>query len=406
MRTFDTVIVGAGPAGLSAAAELAAHGRCLTVEAGPAAPARDRRDPIDLLAGTGGAGLFSDGKHSFFPSATALWTLPDPARVAAAFAATSALLAEHGVDAGAFPTAPAPPVAVDAWQPKAYPSVYVSLAARFQMIDALARRGGEVVQRARVLDVDRVGDELQLDLAHGARREVIRTRHLVVATGRWSPTTVRPWLEARLGARYSFRRVEFGVRLEAAADSPLFAALPGVDGKLRFIDPARAIEIRTFCTCRQGEVLLGAGDGQRGYSGRADGPPTGRSNVGLMIRTSDPALGAALARAVTGAAPTTFALAEWRRLGPPRLRPLFGDAGAALVDLALRRFTALVPTDAPVQVYGPAIEGVGDYPTDDGALAVAPGVWVAGDATGRFRGIVAAMVSGRYVARRILARAA
>jgi hypothetical protein len=44
---------------------------------------------------------------------------------------------------------------------------------------------------------------------------------------------------------------------------------------------------------------------------------------------------------------------------------------------------------------------VGDYPVDDGALQVAPGVWVVGDAVGRFRGIVASMISGRYVAARI-----
>lgn len=52
------------------------------------------------------------------------------------------------------------------------------------------------------------------------------------------------------------------------------------------------------------------------------------------------------------------------------------------------------------EVFSPCIEGVGDFPVDGGALEVAPGVRVAGDLTGRFRGIVASMVSGRYAALR------
>src|SRR5262245_31573660 len=101
MRAFDAVVVGAGPAGLSAAAELAAAGAaCLIVDGGPPAHARRRDSPDDLLAGVGGAGLFSDGKHSFFPSASRLWTLPDPAVLARAFDATAALLARYGIAAG------------------------------------------------------------------------------------------------------------------------------------------------------------------------------------------------------------------------------------------------------------------------------------------------------------------
>ena len=43
------------------------------------------------------------------------------------------------------------------------------------------------------------------------------------------------------------------------------------------------------------------------------------------------------------------------------------------------------------------ILNLGDYPVDDGDLNIAPGIWMAGDLCGRFRGIVASMISGRYV---------
>jgi uncharacterized protein len=123
VRAFDTVVIGAGPGGLSAAAEL--EGRCLLVEQGPPAEARDRNRPRDLCSGVGGAGLFSDGKHSFFPSATALWSLPDQATLGQAFERTGALLRRFGVEAGPLPDGVPPPSAPGAWQPKEYRSIYM-----------------------------------------------------------------------------------------------------------------------------------------------------------------------------------------------------------------------------------------------------------------------------------------
>src|SRR5688572_23893074 len=156
MKAFDAIVIGAGPAGLSAAAELAAAGRCLVLEQGPPAPARDRRSPDDLLSGVGGAGLFSDGKHSFFPSATALWQLPDRDALGAAFDATAALLRVHGVEA-------TPPAAtIDAiesgWREKRYPSLYVPFAERLACIDSLWNACEDRFPDARVVDAEAAGE--------------------------------------------------------------------------------------------------------------------------------------------------------------------------------------------------------------------------------------------------------
>jgi uncharacterized FAD-dependent dehydrogenase len=366
---LDTVIVGAGPAGLSAAAEL--PGETLLLEQGPPASERQRQDPRDILSGVGGAGLFSDGKYSFFPSATALWALPG---VRDAFERTARFLARHGVVAGSFPEAPLPA----ANGPKIYPSIQVSLRERFAMVDELHRHG----RRGCVVDAGLAGSEILLRLESG---EELRTRHLIVATGRWSPRWIRPWLSA-LGAEYRPLRVELGVRLELPAGAPLFARLPGVDGKLRFLE--EDFEIRTFCTCREGEVLLGESHGLRAFSGRADGPKTGRSNVGLVVRARDLPLEVG--------EPTSFPLAEWPVRGPE----LFSFRAFERITLAMERLRSFAPLDGAL-VYAPVIEGVGDYPVSSETLEVAPRVFVAGDACGRFRGIVAAMVSGRYVATRI-----
>jgi hypothetical protein len=400
----DFVVVGAGPAGLSAAAELSPRGDCLLLEQGRGHRERDRHDPREILAGIGGAGLFSDGKHSFHPSASGLWTLPAPAQRAAAFDRTAALLARHGVAATPWTPEPDPPLVPGAWQRKHYPSIYMPLARRMAAIAELERA---CPQRwtAEVLGAERDGDVIRLRVLRDGAHHDLRTRALVVATGRLSPRWIRPWLTA-LGARFAFRRLEFGVRIESAADAPLFRQLAGTDPKLRLRDPG-GDELRTFCVCRDGEVLLGEALDRTtdttiaAWSGRADGPPTGRSNLGLLVRTHDESFARAVEPALFSAAPLTLPL---RAATPTTLAPIFSPAGAAAVVRALAELINLCPPladDRAARVHAPCIEGVGDYPADDGALQVAPDVWLAGDVCGRFRGIVASMISGRYVAARI-----
>ena len=419
--SYGAVVVGAGPAGLSAAAELSTQTRCLLVEQGLPAPARDRDGASDVLQGAGGAGLFSDGKHSFFPSASELWKLPDREALAGAYDATTALLSRYGVEAGPMPQGREEPPAKGAWVEKHYPALYVGFDERLACIEELWKLAYEAKASTRVVDAERAGKEIALILEQNGRREEIRTSRLVVAGGRWSPRWMRSWLE-KLGVSFAFQRVEFGVRLETKATNELFASLPGVDGKIRFVEQpeaerrrwgsggeapgnnARAVEIRTFCTCRNGEVVLGRSGHMAAYSGRADGAATGRSNVGLVVRIADPAFGRDVERTLYDAPPESFPLDEWLDRGAKRLAPSFGEEGALALERALERLLERSPglRRGPVTVYSPCIEGVGDYPVDDGHLAVADGVWVAGDAIGRFRGIVASMISGRYAARRLL----
>ena len=74
----DVLIIGAGPAGLAAASACRhSNVRYCVVDAGECLIQRRRSDPSSLVQGTGGAGLYSDGKFSYFPSATQLWRLED-----------------------------------------------------------------------------------------------------------------------------------------------------------------------------------------------------------------------------------------------------------------------------------------------------------------------------------------
>ena len=293
MQRFDAVVVGAGPAGLSAAAELSRSGSVLLIEQGPKASARQRSVPEQVLSGVGGAGLFSDGKHPFFPAAQALWTLPDREALGAAYETTAALLRRHGIEAGPLQTTATTTTTTmpGRWQEKLYPALYVPFAERLRCIEELWSQAS-AHRHARVIGAERDGDDVVLSLVGAGSSEQVRTRAVVVATGRWSPRWIRPWLQA-LGARYAFRRVEFGVRLETSSSAPLFRQLPGVDGKLRYLDvegtefgAPQGEEFRTFCTCREGEVVLGRAEGIAAFSGHADGPPSGRSSVALLARSS------------------------------------------------------------------------------------------------------------------------
>lgn len=396
------MVVGAGPAGLSAAAELSRVGSCLLVEQGRAQGERERGDPGEILSGVGGAGLFSDGKHSLYPAASELWALPDRALLAAAVERAAGPLARRGVGPVTWDIPLASEPAAGAWHLKRYPSIYVSLARRLELIDELARGVATTWTGARVVDAAREGGLVRLTVERGGARREVETRTVIVATGRLSPRQVRPWLTG-LGARFVFRRLEFGVRVEVSSGSPLLRRLEGVDPKLRFREDA-STEARTFCLCREGEVVLGAASGLAAFSGRADCPPTGRCNLGLLVRTRDEVLAREVASALFVARPRVVPLVE---ADGEALRASFGARGAEAVLRALCRLYELCPAlgeDRGASLHMPCIEGVGEYPEDDGALQLAPGVYVAGDVCGRFRGIVAGMISGCYAALRSLRR--
>ena len=397
----DVVVLGAGPAGLAAGCAAADAGvEVLVLEAGQRAEQRDRDRPADLAQGVGGAGLHSDGKFSFAPSATALWVLEPRSLLEAAYAWTAKLLGEFGVLAPPFPEGPAPIVAGPV---KAYPSQYMSPENRAALVTELAARLGSRLHAdtpARLAESD---DELAVTLADGT---LIRAGALVLAGGRFGPL-----LEASTPIR--FRRVELGVRVETPADRFPLDMLPDLlDPKWIRDDPDDGmVQWRTFCCCRRGEIVETEFAGLRTVSGRADGPRTGFSNFGFNVRLLEPRRAErALAQAVATARaepPSVLALEDLldnptgtevaRRLGPETARTLADGLRFLQADLAS------LPGDTRLRL--PAIEGVAYYPRVDSSLCVASRLWAAGDVTGVFRGLVPALVSGRFAGAQAAARA-
>jgi uncharacterized FAD-dependent dehydrogenase len=408
MSTFDLVIIGAGPAGLAAAQRLAGSPYSVAlVDGGKPVAERDRHAAVDMTRGHGGAGLFSDGKFSFFPSASELWTLPRSTDLRVAYDWTCDLLGSYGLDTPPFPSDPtAYTVGSGEWILKEYPSDYLSLEARLRLTaDMVAAAEATVLNETEVVKAayEPSTDVFRLTLcdAKGQESQIV-ARRLLLASGRFGPFGLR-----NLTTERSFRRLEVGFRIEQPADKAFFKDMKQLDPKLRFREQDGSVEWRTFCACRDGEAALTETQGLWTVSGRSDCPPTGRSNVGFNTRILDETVAARTMPPVLDAMAkeeSYFTVSLNALMDKPETVAAFDVYGPELSEIMVRglsRLAAAYPVlrDDDTRLIGPTLEGVGWYPKVNGDLRLLDTpAWVAGDACGLFRGIVAAMISGHYAA--------
>lgn len=402
--TQDLIIVGAGPAGLAAA--MAAHSSGsspLLLESGGDLGSRSHSDRTSAVEGVGGAGLFSDGKFSAWPSASGLWSL-DEGIVAPAWRHTTQMLSKHGVQI-ADPAVEVPAdvlVENERYLLKEYPSVYASPAARHEMTQSMRRACPRTFTDCEVATIDPVIGGWKV----GTTRGELRTRKLILATGRFGPLLLGSCNPETADGPAPLslvpRRLEVGVRIQQPSGAFFLRDAPQLDPKLLWFDQESHYEWRTFCCCREGLVISTRSRGMLTVSGRADCPPTGRSNVGFNLRVKDadvinrvwPDLQARLGRADGPSSHAFAGVADGDDAG--FLAAMFGDVLGEGLRAGLVRLRAAFPGEGldRAEVIGPTLEGVGRYPEHDNRLRVAQNLWVAGDATGTFRGLTAALVSG------------
>lgn len=417
---MQVAIIGAGPAGLAVGYELSkTQIECHIYEAGLSLNQRNHSTPSDLGKGIGGAGLFSDGKFSYHPSATKLYSLRSTDILKDAYNEVVRMLKCCDIR-----TAPWPDdqKMIELQQIKTYPSYYGSFEERLRLIQKLQEPlKGYIKTNSIVTKISKKGGQFQVHYIDCNQAVTIATYDsVVIATGRFELGKID--VDNVLFSK-TFQRYEFGVRLVFKSRHTTFDQFPFPD--VKFIQRSKDKEVRTFCVCQRGELWNIEYPSGSAVSGRSDGAETEYDNFGLLIRylRSDPSTDA-LWKEAQVYFNDTFAyyqpIQEFRtrdtagleiegfrnsfmpekKFKYRNLRDEFSQGLSQEINKAIDAFSEAfpqVPMHEGLLVF-PAIEGIGSYLSleQDELRMSGEEVFVVGDAVGSFRGIVPALVSGIY----------
>src|SRR5205823_44568 len=120
----------------------------------------DRRRNLtqDISSGIGGAGLYSDGKFSFFPSASWLWKNLVSKDLQISYEWLQAVLRPYNVSPPDFNTRASFSDMID-MRFKAYPSFYIDFKNRYKMIDEWSNEfSTNTITNTNVTDISKQND--------------------------------------------------------------------------------------------------------------------------------------------------------------------------------------------------------------------------------------------------------
>ncbi len=439
---YDVAIIGAGPAGLFAAQELAGTGlRTVVLEKGQAPKERK-----SITSGVGGAGTFSDGKLNLTPRIGG-----DPASIGCSAGELARLIEEvdrtftrygapdkySGEDEASL-TGLKRRAAEVGIEFIAGRQRHIGTSRIREVIDAMYRdlieKGIEFRLESEVRSIARDGDVFVLTLVSGDKEETLAARYVIAAPGRVGSYWLRE-VARKLGVGPEFGPIDVGVRVEFPAE--IYEPVERVmyDAKFRLRTRTYDDMVRTFCTNPRGFVVK---EDYREFilvNGHAENErKTENTNFALLvhIELTDPVedtteYGRAIAKLATtigGGRPILQRLKDLkqgRRSTPERIKrvpiqPTLGDFTPGDISMALpqRVVTDLLEgierldlimhglaADATL-IYAPEIKFYDTrYRVRAGMETELPGFYVAGDASGHSRGIVFAAVTGILAAQSV-----
>lgn len=409
---IDVAIIGAGPAGLASATACKTRGLNFKIfDQGGNLEIRNRNDPHTAVRGIGGAGLFSDGKLSFFPSSTKLWSLAPRTNLEQSYSWFAELISITGREIPPFDTTDIENsnkfiknIEGEVFEKK-YLSIKLDSNEREQLIEKLrdeCRDDLLMDTKISYLNLKNEGVEILADFNNEQYK--INAAAVIFAGGRMGPLLLCQHLPQ---SEITFDRLEIGLRIEQPSKTFFLRDHEQVDPKIIWRDTAdENIEWRTFCCCREGEVITGKDSDLTIVSGTSDSKSKEFSNVGLTVRIESEILAKKVYSGLFN---------RIRKLEDPvvekmgvfisqldddsRLKKVYGKEISSYLVSGLNKLVGLFPgfDSANTTLYGPAVEGVGYYPVlNDNLKNVRFPIWVAGDATGLFRGLTAALVSGYF----------
>lgn len=417
---YDIVLVGAGPANIFAGHYLKTFFpivNFLIIDSGKSIDKRDHNSERDCVEGIGGAGLFSDGKFSWYPSGTNVWKLNNYRLRKSYYFLKSTLdpfIKENQEEIPEFPEKIDEFTPENVWKLKSYKSTYLNLDQRKQLAINITENYDDAIKMNHFLLENTVFDILKLE--NGEYRiscickntgfiTNVSTKHIVLGGGRFMPLFINSLTsDKKVNISKIFKRVELGVRFVGPASNKAYLLSDNVDPKFVKDDVGKKIQYRSFCTCRNGETVITNCSGIRTWSGRSDCIPTHKSNFGFNLIFKDQKY-LELLDFACNTEPFIIKLKDINNLNDPIIASKITNYKPILeyIKIGLESFMkfAEIPCDEFIEfdLNGPTIEGVGSYPAIDENLKIPnENIWIVGDCTGIFRGIVASMLSGGFVA--------
>lgn len=373
----DLVLFGAGPSCLSCAKYLFDHGMTnfLIYDMGPV---ESKGIPI---CGIGGASTFTDGRFAFFRSGSSkVWRLPEK-KLLVAYDFLGRLLKNY-INV---------PVLTDSpvnFQSRIKEDVvtYLSESQRLNLLDDLCKSfRDKIFLGAELIGITKVNSVYQCSVMRDGEEITILSKNVILGGGKFMPLFIRD-------IPFSFKRFEIGIRLEGPSDHEVFSSL----SSQIFVDSG--FEYRTFWPCLNGSIDEITFKDITIKVGRSD-VKTSRSNAGFKIRLSEE-YEHLFSKALQHPCFSIKMDQDW----PEKLLNCYGsELGQYLINGLQNRFTKFDMSD--FVIHGPTVDSLGSYPVTDENLQIADeNIWVVGDMTGRFRGIVPGMISGIYVGVKFLTR--
>lgn len=387
-RIYDVIILGAGPAGLVAGALLSQMNiDFLLIEKGESNEYRDKKYPYNVSYGIGGAGLFSDGKISYAPSASKLWSKTNKDTLEDAYNEVRNLLKTVGVD-------------IEKWNPawtdletsyfqdiKKYKTEYLDDEKRKQIIELLKSYiFSNILTNTEISNIDKNNGIFYVATD---KNIIYRSKYLIISTGKCSPLN----LFSQSIKIPSVFECEMGVRVEANHNYLNFSDCQYDDyKKIKPLDSGD--EIRTFCTCKKGNVVKSIIDNHITYNGERN-IDSDYGNIGIVVRSSsqDSIYSKEMIKCYKNNITKEINLSSFKE----------GESviGMQTDNIIKKTIDEIIINSISGRICGPEIERYGFYPCLDENLSVNNNIFFAGDSTGMFRGLLAALISGAYVALKI-----
>jgi hypothetical protein len=402
---YDVIIIGGGVSGLSAAYALTKKGqRVLVVERGKHIFERQRTDMLDVANGIGGAGLFSDGKLSMYPSATNLWKLRK-GDLEEAYNEVKSLLKKVGANINNFSedwiTNDMPISGVH----KDYESSLMNIEQRMKLIFMFYQIIGtdHILVNSTVTKIERANGLYHIDI-NSIRKKIVHQANTIIIAG--GKHCYQKLMQKTKGVNFDNKnyKLEIGFRIECTNDDFDYYNHSQMD--LKLIEEKDERTIRTFCCCRDGVILESSSYDIRSLNGSSsDLGKTGLTNIGVLVRAEDKE-GKSL-RKVLG---EDFFKQEKQKIClndymSGRSSILGPETDSLVRDFLSEHFPKM--SKGKGVLFYPSIEKDGYYPELNDVLQMpSEDIWVVGDATGAFRGLTSSLVSGmlaaNYISKKLL----